>query len=105
MKYFLEIDPFLLFANRYYLRKMSLDGNVYTLVRQGLSRALAIDYDYKESMVYYIDMGARRIRRHSFNFTGSEETLIRHNFGYASGISVDWVARLEQYILFDLFIY
>lgn len=29
-----EVEPYLIFANRYYLRKLNLDGSNYTLIKQ-----------------------------------------------------------------------
>lgn len=29
-----EEEPYLIFANRYYLRKLNLDGSNYTLIKQ-----------------------------------------------------------------------
>lgn len=31
---FAEEEPYLIFANRYYLRKLNLDGSNYTLIKQ-----------------------------------------------------------------------
>lgn len=31
---YVEVEPYLIFANRYYLRKLNLDGSNYTLIKQ-----------------------------------------------------------------------
>ncbi|ETE71786.1 Low-density lipoprotein receptor-related protein 1, partial [Ophiophagus hannah] len=66
-------EPFLIFANRYYLRKLSLDGSNYTLLKQGLNNAVALDFDYREQMIYWTDV------------------LHRTGLSNPDGLAVDWV--------------
>lgn len=81
-----EEEPYLIFANRYYLRKIHLDGSNYTLIKQvsdigprvsasgsrplagppptccvnavfqGLNNAVALDFHYAEQMIYWTDV-------------------------------------------------
>lgn len=37
-----EVEPYLIFANRYYLRKLNLDGSNYTLIKQVSASQLVI---------------------------------------------------------------
>uniref|UniRef100_A0A8C4X5R5 Low density lipoprotein receptor-related protein 1 n=1 Tax=Erpetoichthys calabaricus TaxID=27687 RepID=A0A8C4X5R5_ERPCA len=62
-------EPFLIFANRYYLRKLNLDGSNYTLLKQGLNNAVALDFDYREQMIYWTDVTTQgsMIRRMHIN--------------------------------------
>lgn len=108
-------EPFLIFANRYYLRKLNLDGSNYTLLKQvpdppssprrpapcsplrpvailpahltslpypdswvtplltsqmqGLNNAVALDFDYREQMIYWTDVTTQgsMIRRMHLN--------------------------------------
>lgn len=76
----------MIFANRYYLRKLNLDGSNYTLIKQvrsaeasrrsppsltavpsgrfltaappfqGLNNAVALDFHYAEQMIYWTDV-------------------------------------------------
>uniref|UniRef100_A0A3P9LX61 EGF-like domain-containing protein n=1 Tax=Oryzias latipes TaxID=8090 RepID=A0A3P9LX61_ORYLA len=46
-----DVEPYLIFANRYYLRKLNLDGSNYTLIKQGLNNAVALDFHYAETAV------------------------------------------------------
>lgn len=39
---FAEEEPYLIFANRYYLRKLNLDGSNYTLIKQVRQTAAAL---------------------------------------------------------------
>uniref|UniRef100_A0A3Q4HZ43 Low density lipoprotein receptor-related protein 1Aa n=1 Tax=Neolamprologus brichardi TaxID=32507 RepID=A0A3Q4HZ43_NEOBR len=62
-------EPFLIFANRYYLRKLNLDGSNYTLIKQGLNNAVALDFDYRQQMIYWTDVTTQgsMIRRMHIN--------------------------------------
>lgn len=39
-----EEEPYLIFANRYYLRKLNLDGSNYTLIKQVKPPVLSLTY-------------------------------------------------------------
>ena len=41
-----NIEPWVLFTNKYYLRNMSTDATHYNLVIQNLRNVVALDYDY-----------------------------------------------------------
>lgn len=101
-------EPFLIFANRYYLRKLNLDGSNYTLIKQvggadracglpwllggvavgcnhvfvfqGLNNAVALDFHYAEQMIYWTDVTTQgsMIRRMRMNGTGMEVILHCH---------------------------
>lgn len=98
-------EPFLIFANRYYLRKLNLDGSNYTLIKQvgcaeqacrlpwllggapvscnhvfvfqGLNNAVALDFHYAEQMIYWTDVTTQgsMIRRMRMNGSSMEVTL------------------------------
>ncbi|CAH1789469.1 unnamed protein product [Owenia fusiformis] len=87
-----NIDPYLIFTNRYYIRKISTDGKYYTLLYQGLSNVVALDYDYNGQMMYYTDVVAKRIQRMFLNGTGVE-TIVKHNVPGGEGLAVDWIGR------------
>uniref|UniRef100_A0A3Q3XIF9 EGF-like domain-containing protein n=1 Tax=Mola mola TaxID=94237 RepID=A0A3Q3XIF9_MOLML len=86
-------EPFLIFANRYYLRKLNLDGSNYTLLKQGLNNAVALDFDYRQQMIYWTDVTTQgsMIRRMYIN--GSDvQVLHRTSLSNPDGLAVDWVA-------------
>ncbi|XP_072435639.1 low-density lipoprotein receptor-related protein 2a isoform X3 [Chiloscyllium punctatum] len=87
-----NIAPYLLFSNRYYIRNLSVDGEIYTLVQQGLINVVALDFDRVEQRLYYIDLGRRIIERMFLNGT-KKETIINHDIQGAEGLAVDWVGR------------
>ncbi|TNM89007.1 hypothetical protein fugu_005261 [Takifugu bimaculatus] len=85
-------EPFLIFANRYYLRKLNLDGSNYTLLKQGLNNAVALDFDYRQQMIYWTDVTTQgsMIRRMYIN--GSDvQVLHRTSLSNPDGLAVDWV--------------
>lgn len=55
--------PWMLVANRYYIRNMSLDARQNRLMAQGFDNVVSLDYDAKESMAYFADVGKQRIYR------------------------------------------
>uniref|UniRef100_A0A3Q2CY79 Low density lipoprotein receptor-related protein 1Ab n=1 Tax=Cyprinodon variegatus TaxID=28743 RepID=A0A3Q2CY79_CYPVA len=87
-----EVEPYLIFANRYYLRKLNLDGSNYTLIKQGLNNAVALDFHYAEQMIYWTDVTTQgsMIRRMHMNGTNME-VLHRTSLNNPDGLAVDWV--------------
>ncbi|XP_037739600.1 prolow-density lipoprotein receptor-related protein 1 isoform X1 [Chelonia mydas] len=86
-------EPFLIFANRYYLRKLNLDGSNYTLLKQGLNNAVALDFDYREQMIYWTDVTTQgsMIRRMHINGSNVQQVLHRTGLSNPDGLAVDWV--------------
>uniref|UniRef100_A0A670IUS4 LDL receptor related protein 1 n=1 Tax=Podarcis muralis TaxID=64176 RepID=A0A670IUS4_PODMU len=78
-------EPFLIFANRYYLRKLSLDGSNYTLLKQGLNNAVALDFDYREQMIYWTDVTTQGSMIRRMHINGSNVQV------NPDGLAVDWV--------------
>lgn len=89
------IDPYLLYTNRYYIRKMNTDGSQASILLQGLDSVVALDFDDSEKRLYWLDTGtARRIERMRFDGT-DRETLVDELQG-AEGLALDWVGRYED---------
>ncbi|XP_037704852.1 low-density lipoprotein receptor-related protein 2 isoform X2 [Choloepus didactylus] len=87
-----DITPFLIFSNRYYLRNLTLDGQFYSLILQGLSNVVAMDFDRVEKRLYWFDVQRRVLERMFLNGT-NRETVMRDNLPNAEGLAVDWVGR------------
>uniref|UniRef100_A0A8D2LBK3 Prolow-density lipoprotein receptor-related protein 1 n=1 Tax=Varanus komodoensis TaxID=61221 RepID=A0A8D2LBK3_VARKO len=81
-------EPFLIFANRYYLRKLSLDGSNYTLLKQGLNNAVALDFDYRAQMIYWTDVTTQGSMIRRMHINGSNVQVCVCN---PDGLAVDWV--------------
>lgn len=89
------IDPYLLYTNRYYIRKMNTDGSQMSVFLQGLDSVVALDFDDSEKMLYWLDTGtSRKIERMRFDGT-DRETLVDELQG-GEGLAVDWVSRYEE---------
>ncbi|RWS16465.1 low-density lipoprotein receptor-related protein 2-like protein [Dinothrombium tinctorium] len=87
-----KIKPWIIFTNRYYLRNISADGTVYSLIKMDLKNVVALDYDYNDQRLYYADVGNKTINRIFINGTG-EEIIVRHEAHGLEGIAVDWVGK------------
>lgn len=88
------VDPYLLYTNRYYIRKMAPDGSQMSVFLQGLDSVVALDFDDSEERLYWLDEGTRKIERMHFDGTG-RETLV-DELGAAEGMAVDWVGRYVE---------
>uniref|UniRef100_A0A672J945 Low density lipoprotein receptor-related protein 2b n=1 Tax=Salarias fasciatus TaxID=181472 RepID=A0A672J945_SALFA len=61
------ISPYLLYSNRYYIRKMNTGGSELSIVLQGLSNVVALEFDNAENRLYWVDTGAGKIERMRFD--------------------------------------
>lgn len=86
------IAPYLLYSNRYYIRNLTTDGSQLSIVLQGLSDVVALDFDDTEKRLYWLDKEAGKIER--MRYDGSDrETLVDDNLFGAQGLALDWVGR------------
>ncbi|XP_028846293.1 low-density lipoprotein receptor-related protein 2a isoform X3 [Denticeps clupeoides] len=85
------VPPYLIFSNRYYLRNLSADGQAYALILQGLTSAVALDFDRAERRLYWVDVGRRVVERMFFNGTAREAVV--NGVLHGEGLAVDWVGR------------
>lgn len=86
------IDPYVLYTNRYYIRKVSTDGSQLSIVLQGLSSVVALDFDDAEKRLYWLDTGTGKIERMRLDGT-DRETLADDDLLGAEGLALDWVGR------------
>ncbi|XP_041374759.1 low-density lipoprotein receptor-related protein 2-like [Gigantopelta aegis] len=92
-----NITPWLIFANRYYIRELSIEGDNYRRITQGYQNIVALDFDYKEQHLYFSDVKQHQIYRMFLNGTG-RETVVRHNVPSAEGIAIDWIGRKMYWV-------
>lgn len=86
------IAPYLLYSNRYYIRNLTTDGSQLSIVLQGLSDVVALDFDDTEKRLYWLDKGTGKIER--MRYDGSDrETLLDDDLFGAQGLALDWVGR------------
>ncbi|CAL1537092.1 unnamed protein product [Lymnaea stagnalis] len=94
------IEVQLLVSNRYYLRLIGTTKNNVTTFTSELKNSVAVDYDWKDQMVYWSDITNDRssISRMGFNFTSKTKTSDTENLHTNTvrnpdGLAVDWVGR------------
>ncbi|KAL1785367.1 low-density lipoprotein receptor-related protein 1B [Sigmodon hispidus] len=86
-------EPFLILADQHEIRKINTDGSNYTLLKQGLNNVIAIDFDYREEFIYWIDSSrpnGSRINRMCLN--GSDIKVV-HNTAVPNALAVDWIGK------------
>ncbi|XP_048835137.1 low-density lipoprotein receptor-related protein 1B-like isoform X4 [Brienomyrus brachyistius] len=86
-------EPFLILADHHEIRKISIDGSNYTLLKQGLNNIIALDFDYKKEFIYWVDSSrpnGRRINRMRLN--GSDLKVV-HRSAVPSALAVDWIGK------------
>ena len=96
------IAPYLLYSNRYYIRNLTTDGSLLSIVLQGLSNAVALEFDYSEKRLYWLDTLTRKIER--MHFDGNNRETLADDVGGAEGLALDWVGRYVAFSLSKLFI-
>ncbi|VDD90121.1 unnamed protein product, partial [Enterobius vermicularis] len=89
--------PWLLFANKHYMRKLSTDGTDYELVARGFDNVISMDVDMVEKKAYIVDSGKLRVYRVGLSeisrSISTYEVVLRHNVFGIEGIAVDWIGR------------
>uniref|UniRef100_A0A8K9XGV9 EGF-like domain-containing protein n=1 Tax=Oncorhynchus mykiss TaxID=8022 RepID=A0A8K9XGV9_ONCMY len=86
-------EPFLILADHHEIRKLSVDGSNYTILKQGLNNIIHIDFDYKKEFIYWIDSSrpsGRRINRMRLN--GSDLKIV-HRTAVPSALALDWIGK------------
>lgn len=53
INFFKEPEPWLLFANKHYIRKLSFDGENYELIARGFENVISVDIDMTERKVRF----------------------------------------------------
>eukprot|EP00066_Takifugu_rubripes_P020818 XP_011610084.1 PREDICTED: low-density lipoprotein receptor-related protein 1B [Takifugu rubripes] len=86
-------EPFLIMADHHEIRKLSVDGSNYTILKQGLNNIIHIDFDYKKEFIYWVDStrpSGRKINRMRLN--GSDLKIV-HRTAVPSALAVDWIGK------------
>ncbi|XP_068085893.1 low-density lipoprotein receptor-related protein 4 [Anabrus simplex] len=85
--------PTLLFTNRIDIRQVSLNNAKYTAILKGLHNAIALDYHYRQGLIFWSDVSMDVIRRASLNGTGPVD-VIRWGLESPGGVAVDWIHNI-----------
>lgn len=80
-------------ANRADIRQVSLSNNKYTSILKGLHNAIALDYHYKKSLIFWSDVSTDVIKSSYINGTGIRD-IIKWGLEAPGGIAVDWIHDL-----------
>jgi len=87
-----DVEPWLIFSNRYYIRRLSVDGRSYDILTQTLHNVVALDYDLRDRQLYFIDARQRKLLRMNMNGTGME-AVVWQGLRKPEGLAVDWIGR------------
>uniref|UniRef100_A0A914WZW9 Uncharacterized protein n=1 Tax=Plectus sambesii TaxID=2011161 RepID=A0A914WZW9_9BILA len=93
-----EPEPWIVLANKHYVRKLSLGGDVYELLARGFDNVAHLDIDMLEEKLYFVDSGKQRMYRMRWadadpSAPPEMEEVIRHNVYGIEGLAVDWIGR------------
>lgn len=80
-------------ANRVDIRQVSLSNNRYTSIVKGLHNAIALDFHYKRSLLFWSDVSTDVIKMSYMNGTGVR-TVIKWGLESPGGVAVDWIHEL-----------
>nr|XP_033800021.1 low-density lipoprotein receptor-related protein 1B [Geotrypetes seraphini] len=85
--------PFLILADHHEIRKLSTDGSNYTLLKQGLNNVIAIDFDYREEFIYWIDSSTPNGSRINRMYLNGSDMKVVHNTAVPNSLAVDWIGK------------
>lgn len=83
----------LIMASRGDIRQVPLGGNKHTSIIKGQHNAVAIDYHYKRSLLFWTDIATDVIKMAFMNGTGVKN-IIKWGLDTPAGIAVDWIHDL-----------
>lgn len=86
----------LIMANRVDIRQVSLSNNRYTSIVKSLHNAIALDFHYKRSLLFWTDVSTDVIKMSFMNGTGVR-SIIKWGLESPGGIAVDWIHDLIFY--------
>ncbi|XP_021351873.1 prolow-density lipoprotein receptor-related protein 1-like isoform X3 [Mizuhopecten yessoensis] len=86
-------QPFLIVANRYYLRRVSLSG-IEEKITENLNNAVAIGFSYQDEMVYWTDITSKSSSINRMKIiNGTKEVIHSSTVRNPDGLAVDWVGK------------
>lgn len=97
------VEANLLFTNNYYLRNISLNSNIYNLVKEGFVSARGVDYDYNQSTLFVMDGGKGELYKLKLNTSSPlvishTERILTDLSGDERGIAFDWIGKKLYYL-------
>ena len=86
-------EGFLIFANRNDIRQLSFDMLEYTQVIPNQRGAIALDFDFNSSYIFWTDVMDEDIKRAKIGENPKVESLVKVNLNTPDGIAVDWINK------------
>ena len=93
----IDTEPWLIFSGRYYVRELSIDGQYYNLLKEGLSNVVALDIHMGQQRLYFADVGSKKIQTIFINGTDLQ-TVAWQSLPGVEGLAVDWIAKYGMYM-------
>ncbi|XP_067144345.1 low-density lipoprotein receptor-related protein 4-like [Centruroides vittatus] len=85
-------EPYLVFANRADIRRITLNNLEYTSVLAGLQNAIAIDFHFTLGRIFWSDITANAIHSAFLNGTDVKE-IINNGLISPGGLAIDWIGN------------
>ena len=90
----LERHPYLIFSDRYSIRKLTLHKSQFFGIVPNLAGTIAVDYHFSDGLMYWTDVKNESIQRARLHHP-SKENIIKETIvskvRTPDGIAVDWV--------------
>ena len=85
--------PYLLFANDFDIREVSLNGDDYKPILSIWSSIVALAVDTRDQMLYWADNFNKTISRAPIGNPGRVEVIHNNDLKIMQGLDVDWIGR------------
>lgn len=85
--------PYLLFANDFDIREVSLSGDDYRPILSIWSSIVALGVDTQDQMIYWADSYNKTISRAPISQPKKAEVILDKNIKFPQGLDVDWIGR------------
>ncbi|CAH1796241.1 unnamed protein product [Owenia fusiformis] len=87
-----EREEFLLYTTRTAIYETIFGNNRTMLLQGGLSRTIAVEFDYKLNCLYWADSHYDNISRKCLDGNGAAETLVAGEITSIEGLALDWMS-------------
>ncbi|KAH9498800.1 Exosome complex protein, partial [Bulinus truncatus] len=91
-----DTEPvYIIFANRYEIRRLNVKNNSKVHLVSNLQNAIALDFHYNRSLVFWTDVSNDKIYRGEIqsNTVSKIEPIIEFGLATTEGLAVDWIAN------------
>lgn len=93
-----EVDPVVIFSNKFYIRMMNMDGSNYNILLDDHDHCHVLNFDYQEQYLYWADASTKQISRIKMDGSkvkknASREILSKIDHPLVESLAVDWVTK------------